>query len=99
MYPKAEEAFEQYCIQQVEYLRKVRKKGDHFCQTVRKDYDFSNQGKREPFFFNKPTDKDDLDFEILHKKEATQEERMYELVKKINKKMKNLQKSMETSIK
>ena len=72
----------------------MRKRGLHLINAQRKEFDFTYGGLRDPVFFNEPTDPEDVSFRILHKKEATQEERMYELVKKINKKMSNLQRSI-----
>ena len=63
-YPKAEEIFEEYCVEQTKYLREVRKKARHFYNPPVREHDFTYNGKRTPLFRNTFADKDDLDFEI-----------------------------------
>ena len=69
-------------------------KGKHFNKFELKEHDFTIKGKRTPLYLNEKADQEDLDFEILHSKEATPEERLNDLVLKVNRKMSTLQDSM-----
>ena len=45
-------------------------KGHHLNKTKRKDFDFSQEGKRRPFHMNVPLDHNKLDFEIITKRKV-----------------------------
>ena len=59
-------------------------RGQHLTKINRRDFDFSKNGARKPVFLNKQIDRDDLYFEVLDSKEATEEEKIAELVIKVN---------------
>lgn len=90
IYPKAEEVFEEYAVKQTQYLRQVRLKAKHLVNTPSREFDFTYNGRRKPVYLNVKADRDDLDFKIMQKKESTQEERIAELVLKVNQKMSTL---------
>ena len=95
MYPKAEQIFEDYCVKQTKHLREVRLRAEHFYNPEVKEHDFTCNGKRVPLYLNRKERRDDLDFEVMCMKEATQEERLHELVLQVNRKMAVLMKSMK----
>ena len=69
-------------------------RGEHLKENKRTDYDFSKCGAREPVYLNKELDHKDLYFEILDKREATEEEKIAQLVTKVNLQLNTLQKSL-----
>ena len=88
-----------YCIAQTKYLREVRMRGDHIRKSNRKNVQWQMQKvKRIPVFLNKELDKNDLHFDILEQKEATDEEKFAEIVRTATRKMVNLQRSMEQAV-
>ena len=50
-------------------------------------------------FLNQSLDLKDLDFEVMEDKEPSIEEKTYDLVKHVNKRMKRLQKSLDETVK
>ena len=62
-------------------------KGLHLNKTKRKDFDFSHEGKRKPFYCNVPLDPSRLNFDIIDKRKVDPYKRVHEIIIEIDKSM------------
>ena len=69
-------------------------KGDHLNKIKRKDFDFSEEGKRTPLHLNVPLDHSKLHFEILNKRKVDPYKLVHEIIIEIDKSLVQLDRSI-----